>query len=229
MLKKYPNPLRFVDFLHKRLIFSRRTLVLSTQLARLFPNDATILDIGCGDGTIDRQILDRRPDVSITGIDLFVRPGALIPVCIFDGKHIPYEDASFDVAMFIDVLHHTENARVLLSQAKRIARKAIVIKDHFRNGFLAGTTLRVMDWVGNAAHRVELPYNYWSREEWTAAFQSLSLEPDEIIYRLRLYPMPASFVFDRDLHFLARLPISLDKLGIETIHPNFEGDRQGRH
>jgi SAM-dependent methyltransferase len=193
--------------MHQRLIFDRRAFVLADRLASLFPPNATILDIGCGDGTIDQHILDRRPDVSIKGIDLFVRPGARIPVDTFDGEKIPYQDASFDVALFIDVLHHTNHPQVLLAQAKRIARKAIVIKDHFRNGFLADTTLRFMDWVGNAGHGVTLPYNYWSREEWSAALHSLSLEPDQMTSRLSLYPIPASLVFERGLHFVARLPI----------------------
>jgi hypothetical protein len=64
-----------------------------------------------------------------------------------------------------------------------------------------------MDRVGNAAHGVALPYNYWSRDDWIGALRSLSLEPDEVISRLRLYPMPASFIFDRRLHFIARIAI----------------------
>jgi ubiquinone/menaquinone biosynthesis C-methylase UbiE len=107
---------------------------LAARLAPLFPDNATILDIGCGDGTVDQQILNRRPDVSIKGVDLLVRPGARIPVATFDGQQIPYEDASFDVALFVDVLHHTEDPQILLSQATRVARKAIIIKDHFRRG-----------------------------------------------------------------------------------------------
>jgi SAM-dependent methyltransferase len=193
--------------LHNKFVFSRRTLVLADRLAPLFPHGAKILDIGCGDGTVDQHILSRRPDLTISGIDLFIRPSARIPVDVFDGSHIPYEDNSFDVALFVDVLHHTDDPTILLWQAKRVARNAIVIKDHFGDGFLAKPTLRVMDWVGNAVHGVRLPYNYWTRQEWTAAFRSLSLEPDESIYRLGLYPMPGSLIFDRGLHFVTRLPI----------------------
>jgi SAM-dependent methyltransferase len=196
-----------IKFSHQRLVFNRRTSVLAAWLAPLFPRNASILDIGCGDGTIDQELLKRRPDVSIVGIDLFARPSSRISITVFDGKHIPYGDGSFDVATFIDVLHHTQHPEVLLRQAKRVAKKAIVIKDHFRDGFLADATLRLMDWVGNAAHGVALPYNFWSHEEWETAFRSLSLEPDKIVCPLRLYPMPASLIFDRDLHFIARLPI----------------------
>lgn len=50
----------------------------------------------------------------------------------------------------------------------RVARRGVVIKDHLREGPLAGPTLRLMDWVGNRGHDVRLPYNYLSRRKWTA-------------------------------------------------------------
>jgi hypothetical protein len=39
-----------------------------------------------------------------------------------------------------------------------------LIKDHTLNGFLAGLTLRFMDWVGNACYGIALPYHYWSQQ-----------------------------------------------------------------
>jgi hypothetical protein len=62
-----------------------------------------------------------------------------------------------------------------------------------------------MDWVGNARHGVALPYNYWSRAEWTRAFDAAALEPTTMVSRLGLYPAPASWLFDRSLHFVAAL------------------------
>jgi ubiquinone/menaquinone biosynthesis C-methylase UbiE len=50
--------------------------------------------------------------------------------------------------MFVYVLHHTNDPEVLLREAQRVALKAVVLKDHTRNGLLAYTTLRFMDWVG---------------------------------------------------------------------------------
>jgi hypothetical protein len=62
-----------------------------------------------------------------------------------------------------------------------------------------------MDWVGNAHHGVALPYNYWSRSEWSAAFSAGQLEVSEMKTSLGLYPRPASWMFERGLHFVARL------------------------
>jgi len=63
-----------------------------------------------------------------------------------------------------------------------------------------------MDWVGNANphHGVALPYNYWSRSEWSSAFSAGHLEVSEMKTSLGLYPRPASWMFERGLQFVAR-------------------------
>lgn len=191
--------------LHGTLVFDRRTRILSERLAGLLPDQAKVLDVGCGNGLIDSLIAEHRPDVTITGVDLIVRPETHIPVTPFDGKRIPFDDGAFDVVMFVDVLHHTEDPEILLAEARRVAKLAVVLKDHTRDGFLAGPTLRFMDWVGNAPHGIPLPYNYWPERRWRDAFAGLGLTPEVWLNRLGLYATPANWLFDRSLHFVARL------------------------
>ena len=195
--------------LHKRIhgdyVFWRRVCVLSKLLAQLIPPDARVLDVGCGDGLLVHLISRLRPDVRLEGIDVLIRPQTHVPVTKFDGQTIPHGDATFDAVMFVDVLHHTDDPMVLLREAARVARRAIVIKDHTRDGFLAGPTLRFMDWVGNARHGVVLPYYYWPAVRWSRAFEELGWAVVAREQKLKLYPWPASWCFDRLLHFAARL------------------------
>jgi SAM-dependent methyltransferase len=167
-----------------------------------------VLDVGCGDGLIASAILALRPDVQIEGIDVLVRPNPAIPVHAYDGVAIPFPDRCFDLALCIDVLHHTADPTILLRETTRVA-KALLLKDHTREGLFAGARLRFMDAVSNARHGVALPFNYWSRQQWTAAIRTLELDVVEWNGDVALYPWPASLIFGANLHFVAMLQRSL--------------------
>jgi SAM-dependent methyltransferase len=187
------------------LVFNRRVRVLAAHLAAMLPRDATVLDVGAGDGLIARRVMDARPDLTIRGVDVLARATAHIPVTLFDGVTIPHGDGEFDAAMMVDVLHHAERQHHLLGEIRRVVKRAIVIKDHVVQGPLARQTLAFMDWVGNARYGVSLPYSYWTPAQWEGAFADLGLTVTERRNSLGLYPWPASLVFGRGLHFIARL------------------------
>jgi SAM-dependent methyltransferase len=194
-----------IGALHSTFIHQQRVDILAGHLASLIPRDATVLDVGTGDGLLAAEIGRRRSDLDISGIDVLGRKNTHISVSGFDGVTITSPDRSVDVVLFVDVLHHTVDPRVLLMEARRVARRAVVIKDHTCNGILAGRTLRLMDWVGNAPHGVVLPYNYWSSEQWHHAFMDLGFNASVWKQELRLYPVPVRWIFDRYLHFIAVL------------------------
>ncbi|KQO04925.1 MULTISPECIES: class I SAM-dependent methyltransferase [unclassified Sphingomonas] len=189
---------------HDKLVFGRRVRRLAAVIAERLPDGARVLDVGCGSGDLAVLIMQKRPDVVIEGIDVLVRPDTAIPVHAFDGAHIPFGDNAFDAAIVVDVLHHTDDPEAVLAEIARIA-PMVIIKDHLRDGIAANTTLRFMDWVGNAAHGVRLPYNYLSRKEWTNIWRTLDLGSSRFATRLSLYPRPFSWLFDRGLHFVTVL------------------------
>jgi SAM-dependent methyltransferase len=223
--------------LHGGCVHKRRVSVLSQLCSNLIPRNASVLDVGSGDGRLARLVADKRPDISIQGIDASVRKGTAIPVEKFDGASIPYGGGSFDVVMFFDVLHHTDDPTVLLREAIRVARQVILIKDHVLQGALAYSTLRLMDWVGNARHNVALPYNYWTPAQWDCAFDKLGLAVKSWESNLKLYPFPADLIFGRSLHFIAalRLPGQWDApwkttdctdITDRTVTPSSDGSGQ---
>ncbi|HEV2022080.1 MAG TPA: methyltransferase domain-containing protein [Terriglobales bacterium] len=154
--------MKLMDSIHGGYVFPRRVRILSQHLAEMAPREASILDVGCGDGLLDQLLLERRPDLSVRGIEVLIRKKTYRPIETYDGKTIPFPQKSFDAVMLVDVLHHTDDPLELLTQAAGVARKCVLLKDHTRNGLLAGPTLRFMDRVGNARHGVALPYNYWT-------------------------------------------------------------------
>jgi SAM-dependent methyltransferase len=199
--------MKLLEHIHNTYVHNRRLRVLCDHLVELIPPHARVLDVGCGDGLLAHLLTQKRPDIDLQGIDVLVREHTYIPAEEFDGRVIPYADASFDVVLFVDVLHHTKDPMILLREAARVARNSIVIKDHLGDGLVARLILQFMDQIGNARHGVALPYNYWPQKRWLEAFDTLNWALDTWKKDLRLYPRPANWIFGRSLHFIARLEL----------------------
>jgi SAM-dependent methyltransferase len=195
----------FVEKIHAAYWASRRVEVLGEHLDKLIPPQASLLDVGCGDGLLTRHLGARRSDLELRGMDVAIRPGASIPIELFDGKTIPAPDASFDCTLLVDALHHCRHPEDLLAEASRVSRKHLLIKDHLLSGWLAGPTLRFMDRIGNARHGVDLPHHYWKETTWRRVWKELNLEVAAFQVDLKLYPPPFGLLFDRGLHFIALL------------------------
>lgn len=194
-----------VGRLHEAHVHQRRVRVLGGLLAALLPRDARVLDVGCGDGRVGWQILQQRPDLELTGVEIEVRDRTWIPVERFDGQLLPGGDQSVDAVLYVDVLHHCKDPEALLREGLRVARRAVLVKDHLSDGFAARQTLAFMDRVANRRHPFRLDLNYWRRQQWRDAFERLGGELDHWDDRPPIYPWPASLLFGRSLHFIARL------------------------
>lgn len=191
--------------MHGAYVRDRRINVLCRHLLEALPAVATVLDVGCGDGRLASSLAKARPHLQVLGIDVLERPDTAIPVRVFDGRRIPYEDGTFDAVILVDVLHHTDEPDRLLREAARVSVRHVVIKDHLREGLLARATLAFMDRTGNLQHGVASPGTYWKRSQWLEAFSELPFSLAVWNEGLGLYPPPASLLFDRRLHFVARL------------------------
>lgn len=199
--------MRLVDAVHGGLVFPRRVRVLAARLAPLLPPGARTLDLGCGDGRIAAAVGTARPDATIRGADVLVRPQAHVPVDLFDGKTLPYAERTFDAVMIVDVLHHTPDPAALLREARRVCRGVVILKDHLADPWLGTWRLRLMDVVGNARHGVALTYNYWNRAQWRKAFREVGLAEGSWQEKLALYPAWARWLFEDSLHFIAVLRV----------------------
>jgi SAM-dependent methyltransferase len=194
-----------LEKIHGAYVHTRRVRVLARELSPLLPDYGRILDVGCGDGLLAALIQTHKPRTIITGIDVLVRDNTHIPVSKFDGRTIPFADASFDAVIFTDVFHHTDDPTLLLREAGRVSRDSIVIKDHIRDGVAAVATLRFMDRTSNRRHNVALPHNYWLKQEWLDAFDTHGFSVRTWKSKLGLYPPPADWFFGRSLHFVAKV------------------------
>ncbi|MHA6691112.1 class I SAM-dependent methyltransferase [Devosia sp. A449] len=193
---------------HDKVIFGRRVQVLAQALAAAIPTGGRVLDLGCGDGQVALGLMRLRPDLAVEGVDVMERKHSHIPVTVYDGATLPFATGSFDYVTIVDVLHHTDDPAAVLAEAARVAAVGVVVKDHLREGLLAGPTLRLMDWVGNRGHDVRLPYNYLDSAQWDAAFRAAQLTKSNWRDELGLYGAPLNWLFERKLHFVTRLESS---------------------
>jgi SAM-dependent methyltransferase len=202
-LKIHSAVFSVVAAVHSRFVFGRRVRVLSNQVASLLP-PGRVLDVGCGDCSITFRVGELRPDASLLGTDILVRPKHPVRVLEFDGETLPVDTDAMSAVMLVDVLHHTRDSAHILRECKRVA-PCIVVKDHIAGNAVDRMILRVMDWFGNRAHGVVLAYNYFDRDSWQATLTAAGLVEDVHVPVPGLYPFPFSYIFGRRLHFVARL------------------------
>ena len=191
---------------HRAFIYDRRMSQLHKHLSEIISEFKCkcVLDIGAGDGKIDKMIEDAI-STNITGIDVLVRDETYIPITEYDGTHINSNDNSIEATMMIDVLHHTEDPSVVFKEAVRVSNKYIIIKDHILSNKLSYLKLKAMDYVGNKHYSVNLPYNYLTKKDWDKLFEDSNVEMIMCKTNLKLYGGIFHLLFDRNLHFIAVL------------------------
>jgi len=77
-----------------------------------------ILDVGCGDGIIAALYGDRVTSCDIADNNRF---GIKVDQC--KGESLPYGNDSFDTVCLIGVIEHTEDAKAVLSECRRVLRR----------------------------------------------------------------------------------------------------------
>jgi len=145
----------------------RRNEILS-MLGSFIGNEKTALDVGCGSGEISAAI-SKGFGLRVKGIDLCVSKNSLIDFTLFDGKTIPFESNSFDIVFLFDVLHHVNGKPArdgLLFECFRVARKSVIIKDHYYSNFFQKQYLKLVDFATNFFPAVPTPFEFIKKSEW---------------------------------------------------------------
>lgn len=121
--------------------------------------ETTILDAGCG----EHGLAAFMPDARITGIDILPPETVAAELKYFHGSilDMPFENASFDIAVSVDVLEHlpADLRSAAVGQLVRVANRAIVIT------FPDGERARKIDLDFETELRIrDLPMPEWLEE-----------------------------------------------------------------
>jgi ubiquinone/menaquinone biosynthesis C-methylase UbiE len=121
-----PNPLqrKLLDRFHRHIV----RLIGQTGTARL-------LDAGCGEGFVIREVACDQPQVRAVGGDFSAE--ALLwgranvrhqaPLANFDVHHLPFPDHSFPLVICLEVLEHLPDSRVGLRELARVSSEYVLL------------------------------------------------------------------------------------------------------
>ncbi len=107
------------------------------HIAKLVPQGARVLDLGCGTGELLAHLMRERGCTGY-GVEL---DDANVQACVARGVNVIqlnleeglalFADSSFDVVLQIDTLQHLRNTEVMLRETARVGRLGIVAFPNF--------------------------------------------------------------------------------------------------
>jgi ubiquinone/menaquinone biosynthesis C-methylase UbiE len=132
--------------------------------------DDRILDIGSGTCNICEILTGRGFDVTPLDIqDLSFVDG--IRAHLYDGSVMPFADDGFETALVLTVLHHTRDPEAVLREARRVAKRVVVMEDVYTDWLHRHLTyffdsLLNLEFAGH-------PHSNRSDAEWRRTFERL--------------------------------------------------------
>lgn len=90
-----------------------------------------VVDIGCGEGAVAERLVGLGFevdgfDISTSGVEACRKRGGAATYAIYDGVRLPVHDKTYELAVLSHVVEHVAYPRMLLSEARRVARKVYI-------------------------------------------------------------------------------------------------------
>src|SRR5258706_2831467 len=114
-----------------KLTSNYRFKLIARAYAGKIPKNATVLDIGCGNGFIASKIRDFF-GVKVTGCDLFNYLKVVIPFFEADviGK-LPFANKKYSIVTYNDMLHHVpkKHHSAIIKEGLRVGSTVLIFED----------------------------------------------------------------------------------------------------
>jgi len=151
-----------------------RAYDMALEIARVIHRGADVLDVGCGNGFIAHH-LSAILRAKVVGMDVMQSTEAPIEYHQYDRTSFPISDNSFDAVLLCYVLHHAQDAPVVLNEMRRILRDnglAVIYEDVPQTWWDKGICfLHNQQWRARTGK-----CTFRQPREWRALFNSFSFE-----------------------------------------------------
>src|SRR3990172_12303435 len=139
---------------------------LLSWIGAWIPPGSAVLDVGAGTGLL-AQALSVTRDIQLTLIDVVDNNRSPFVLRLYDGRRLPFAAGEFDIALLAFVLHHSANATQTLREARRVAKRLVILEDAYRWPH-ERLVLRWTDWILNRGQQVAPAWGQLRPQEWTA-------------------------------------------------------------
>jgi ubiquinone/menaquinone biosynthesis C-methylase UbiE len=157
---------------------SRETIIVNNLKPFIEPNQH-IVEIGAGNGIV-AEMLHNAIGTDFTLLEVVDYNATKLPMRVFDGKTLPFEDNSFDKAMLVFVLHHNPDPRPIMREALRVSRHGVLVVENDTRGFIKKPFTRMIDSTEHLHRGVPPCYHTKSTQEWRALLESLPASVTEL-------------------------------------------------
>ncbi len=164
---------KILDFLvryHPALGLEERAEGFVQLFENALPKESRILDIGGGWGFYHKPLRDRGHHHLVVDV---IKPGIQkCPVVIYDGQRLPFPDQSFDVSLFITVLHHIPDPEAVIREALRVTRERVIVVEDVYHHALGRWWTVLRDQILNVEFFGH-PKKFKTGREWISLFENL--------------------------------------------------------
>ncbi len=152
-----------------------RSEKIFAQIEPFIDPGSTVLDLGCGKGTVGKLIADRKGCHVALG-DVIDYNDTELPFFKFDGRNMLFADNELDHVLLLTVLHHCDNPIQLMKEALRMANKNVIVIESVHFNRLHMELNKFVDWFVNHVlvnPDMNLPFNFLTPTTWVLLFEKL--------------------------------------------------------